>query len=58
MLAIILGVLFIMAGLAWGALAFGAASMASRTVTPWESIGAPALGLIPIVLGVVIIVWG
>lgn len=58
MLAIIIGLLFIVGGLVWSAVAFGAAGMASRAVTTWEAIGAPALGLIPIVLGVVIIVWG
>lgn len=58
MVANILGFLFITGGLMWAVLAFGAAGMASRTITTWEAIGAPALGLIPIVLGIVIIVWG
>lgn len=58
MLAIIFGSLFIIGGVGWFVMAAGAASMASRQVTTWESLGAPSLGIIPIALGVAMLAWG
>lgn len=57
MVSTIVGALLVLGGLAWSILTFGAASMASRQVTWWEDVGTPLLGLIPIVLGILCIVY-
>lgn len=57
MLAIVIGTLLILGGLGWAVLAFFAAGMASRSPTRGEEL-APLLGLIPVVLGIAILIWG
>lgn len=58
MLAILVGIILILIGLGWAIMAMWAAGMASRKTTRWENAGRPALGLIPLVLGVAILIWG
>ena len=58
MLPYLLGSILILGGLGWGLLALFAAGMADRQTTWVESVGTPLTGLIPIILGIIIIIWG
>lgn len=59
MIAIILGVLLIIFGCAWGFMNLLAAGMASRQVTKWEGTWRPFIWFAgPTVLGVALLVWG
>lgn len=54
----IVGVIFILAGIGWFLFASFAAGMASREITWWESTGAPMLGVIPVLIGILLMIWG
>lgn len=58
MLKIIIGVLLIFGGVVWFLMSAFAAGMASRSTTQWEGTIRPLLGIIPVLLGVAIMIWG
>jgi hypothetical protein len=58
MLKVFVALILTLGGLGWAALAAFGAGMASRPTTFWENTGRPLLGVIPILLGIAILIFG
>ena len=59
MLSLVVGVLMIVGGLFWIVIVYLGVMMSSRQINAWDEMVRPMLvGLIPVALGVVLVVFG